>query len=244
MTAIKAIRKVCQRITRRIPVIEYTKADGEVILTVSQVDHAQGVLWEGAWVELFGANEKRRYQVIKLTQFDSNPRRWEVTLDLTPTESPGYADKLETGVKQMALLLDFQFGHFVELQQTLVEQSRDTDFKKKMYPKLILFLDIEEDHQSKVTVELNLAFITNTNKAWKALDRELRSFEMVLEPMYRLFMRELEYAPFIEMEFPPSHKKTDRYFWGSDPGQQNNLAAVLDAIEVNTLTLMIDEKLC
>jgi hypothetical protein len=239
MSVISAIRTVCQRITRRLKVIEYTESDGDVLLTVEQVHHADGVLWEGAWVELFGSNENKRYQVKTLKQLFTNARRWVVTLDLLKGETIG------TGVTAMALLLDYQFGHYKEVQQTLVEQSRDTAWKAKMYPKLILFLDITETRGAVVTASINLAIVTTTNKAFKALDREIESFDKVLHPMYKLFMRELEYAPGINFEYPIQHDKTDRYFWGSEPTpDQNVFAALLDAIEINALAIILDNKIC
>ena len=239
MSVTNAIRKVVQRITRRLKVVEYTESGGDVKLTVEQVDHAKGVLWEGAWVELFGANENRRYQVKTLTRLYTSSRRWVVTLDLLAGET------IDKGVKQMALLLDYQFGHYKEIQQTLTEQSRSTEWKAKMYPKLILFLDITENHTQVVTATINLAIVTTTNKAFKALDREIESFDKVLHPLYRLFMEELTLAPGIRFEYPIEHDKTDRYFWGSEPTpDQNVFAALLDAIEINSLSLMIDEKLC
>ena len=128
MSAIKAIRTVCQRITRRLKVYEYTTSSGDVVLTVKTQRYHDGVLWEGAWVELFGANEKRRYQVIKLTPFDKQPDLIEVTLNITD---------LDSGVKQLALLLDYQFGHKEEIQQTLVEQSRDADVPRFELPNVI-----------------------------------------------------------------------------------------------------------
>lgn len=239
MSVTAAIRKVVQRITRRLKVVEYTESDGDVVLTVEQVDHADGVLWEGAWVELFGSNENKRYQVKTLRRLYTNSRRWAVTLDLLKGETIG------KGVKSMALLLDYQFGHYKEIQQTLVEQSRDTEWKAKMYPKLILFLDITETHGAVITASINLAIVTTTNKAFKALDREIESFDKVLHPLYKLFMEQIELAPGIRFEYPIEHDKTDRYFWGSEPTpDQNVFAALLDAIEINSLSIMIDDKKC
>ena len=237
MSVIKAIRTVCQRITRRIKVVEYVDAAGNTVLSVHSDYWAKGILWEGAWVELFGANEKKRYQVTKLEPRTGDNLWYIVTLDNT--------EPLDIGVKQMALLLDFQFGHAQEIQQTLVEQSRDVEWKSKLYPKLVLFLDIEETHAERVSVSLNLAIITTTNKAFKALDREVESFEKVLHPLYRLFMYELDLAPHIDVEYPITHNKTDRYFYGSQPTpDQNVFAALLDAVEITSLSLLIDKELC
>lgn len=237
MSVTNAIRTVCQRITRRIKVVEYTRASGEVVLTVEQVDYAKGTLWEGAWVELFGANIERRYQVKKLVELYANTRRWEVTLDISPDE------EFEDGVTDMALLLDYQFGHAKEIQQTLAEQARDKAWKNKIFPKLILFLDIEEGWESKISVSLNLAIVTSTNKAFKALDREIESFDKVLHPLYYFFKYELELVPGIEVEMPLRHRKTDRYFWGNQPSdEQNVFAALLDAVEVNDLEMKIDKE--
>ena len=236
MSVINAIRTVCQRITRRLKVYEYTTSSGDVVLTVKTQRYHDGVLWEGAWVELFGANEKRRYQVIKLTPFDKQPDLIEVTLNITD---------LDSGVKQLALLLDYQFGHKEEIQQTLVEQSRDVDWKSKLWPKLILFLDITESRAAIINAPINIAICTNTNKAFKALDREVESFEKVLHPLYELFLKELELAPGITINYPVQHDYTDRYFWGSDPTPDKNVfAALLDAIEINNLNIIIDKNIC
>lgn len=235
MSVISAIRTVCQRITRKLPVTEVTQGT-DVVLTVDIALPGKGVLWEGAWVELFGANENRRYQVTKLEELPADNTKHVVTLD---------AEELDVGVEYMALLLDYQFGHYKEIQQTLVEQSRDTEWKAKMYPKLILFLDIPEAYGNVITVSINLAIVTSTNKAFKALDREIESFEKVLQPLYKLFLQELELAPKVNFQYPIEHEKTDRYFWGSDPTpDQNVFAALLDAIEINSLAVIIDDNIC
>jgi hypothetical protein len=206
-----------------------------VVLTV-RVGDGDGVLWVGAWVELFGANTNRRYQVVKLQPYRSDRTRWQVTLDATD---------LKKGVTAMALLMDFQFGHYQEIQQTLVEQSRSTEWKAKMYPKLILFLDITENHGSRTAVTVNMAIVTTTHKAYKALDREVESFEKVLHPLYRFLMEEITLAPHIMVELPIEHDKTDRYFWGTEPTpDQNVFAAMLDAVEINNLELIIEEQIC
>lgn len=238
MTLIRAIRRVCQHITRRLKVYEYH--DGASTLLTVEVHYlGKGILWEGAWVELFGANENKRYQVRSLQAMPSDSSRVIVYLHLKSDEV------LLTGVKQMALLLDFQFGHYKEIQQTLTEQSRDIEWKAKLYPKLLLFLDIEETVGALTEASINLAICTTTNKAWKALDREVESFEKVLHPLYRLFLKELELAPFISVSYPIEHRKTDRYFWGSQPTpEQNIFSAALDAVEINNLILTIDNNIC
>jgi len=224
MNAIDAIQEVVDHITKPFAVVQ-----SGVTFTTTEFNR----VWVGAWVELIGANENKRYQVVHV----SKPiGKTLIELD---------AASLDGGVDSMALLLDFQFGHYKEIQQTLAEQVKDTEWKSRLYPKLLLFLDIEEDWSEVVETSLNLAIVTNTKKEWKAADRKVKSFEVTLHPLFTLVMNELDLAHGITIEPPPTFRKWDRYFWGSQLTPDKNVfAAMLDAVEILDLQVIIDKDLC
>lgn len=145
------------------------------------------------------------------------------------------------------ILLNYYYGNPKEIHSRVIEMSKDTDQKRKKFPLLALFLDIEEtrgvepgyDFEAKI----NMALIVDANKKWKPAQRQTTSFEGKLYPLYELFIKKCQSTFGLNDINRIEHNKTDKFFYSSDKASdQNTLAAFVDAIEITDFELKVYNK--
>lgn len=140
----------------------------------------------------------------------------------------------------------FEHGHPLEIINTLKEKSADDTLKFKKFPLIALFEDFEMDSQSgvfKAGTKLNILFITDTDRNYKAADRYTNSFNAILTPIYTLFKKHLIRQRGIHvMHKTIDHKAIYHLYWGKKGlyGNDGNIFDDhIDAIELSGLDIKI-----
>lgn len=140
----------------------------------------------------------------------------------------------------------FEHGHPLEIINTLKERTIDETLKFKKFPLIALFEDFDMKSPNgvfKASTKLNILFITDTDKNYKAADRYTNSFDAILTPIYTLFKKHLIRQRGIHV----NHKTVDHnaiyhLYWGKKGLFGNNANIFedhIDAIELRDLDVKI-----
>jgi hypothetical protein len=134
----------------------------------------------------------------------------------------------------------YEFGHPLEIIETLRSKSEASSLKYEKYPLVALFMDIKEkkgglliDREAEVTV----LFITDTLPEYKAAERLEKTFNPILIPLWEQFKDGLKKHPYIHVDkgVLDISEYTEHMFWGKNGiyGTDGNIFDDrLDAIEV------------
>ena len=134
----------------------------------------------------------------------------------------------------------FEYGHDVEIVNTLMEKDRNDIWKLKKYPAIFLFMPVTESrNEFESECEVNLVFVTDTKPEWKAKDRDQYVFEPVLIPLYNSFMANLKKSSELYISQADTHEFTKHYYWGSSQTGANVANDYADAIEVKGLKIKL-----
>jgi len=171
-----------------------------------------------------------------------------VSLKLTPTLQ--MFDTNITGVH-------YQFGHPLEIINTLsqFENGKTTKFNK--YPIVCFFLDSKKTKNNPLNAgmqRVHLAIVresADANGNDTANDRDIKNFIPVLTPIYLELLTQIKLRADlftgIFNEQSLSHEVTYRYYWGKS-GLFGNEANIfndrVDAIEIENLELTINLNYC
>ena len=145
--------------------------------------------------------------------------------------------------------LTFIPGSKKEIEQTLVEWSKDPDKKDAKYPCLILFTPIPQvqgdqgkTYDSVATV--NMALLMTTEKTYHLQERIDNVYKPVLDPIYELFKTQLLLSNYFDWENSRVNITPENIYHYSptEAKEQNVFSAVLDAIEMNNVELKIFKK--
>jgi len=138
-------------------------------------------------------------------------------------------------------------GHPLEIVNTLKEHTESgADLKFKKFPLIAMLEDFEDDgsfgvfaHRAKV----DILFITNTNMDYKASDRYTNSFNLILTPIYDLFVKYLKKKRGVFTEKDNISGKTIYHLYWGKKGLYGNDGNIfddfIDAIEIKGLELKI-----
>ena len=140
----------------------------------------------------------------------------------------------------------FEHGHPLEIINTLKEKTADDTLKFKKFPLIALFEDFEMESQSgvfKSSTKLNILFITDTDKNYKAADRYTNSFDAILTPIYTLFKKHLLRQKGVHVLHKTiDHNAIYHLYWGKKGlyGNDGNIFDDhIDAIELRGLDVKI-----
>lgn len=141
----------------------------------------------------------------------------------------------------------YEYGHPLEIVNTLAEKTGHNSFKYKKYPLIMLFQDFNEDHDVAFDYSIrNITVIiaTSTKPTYKAKDRYNNTFVPLLYPIYTSLIKNLRTSVNIDWE-EKNHIKIDRLYWGKD-GLYGNTGNVfndyLDAIQIEIKEININNK--
>ncbi len=134
----------------------------------------------------------------------------------------------------------YEFGHPLEIVNTLSKKDRAEVYSYQKYPLIALFQDFPEEVTAVgVEVSLSLLIINITKPGYVASDRYTYNFEPVLYPIVQQLERALQLAKNVEVLSPDFGKKDLVYLGkeGTYTSEGNTFNDHLDAIEISNLKL-------
>ena len=148
--------------------------------------------------------------------------------------------------------INYQYGPFEELIETLAQYDTDINLRNQKYPLIYLVTDFKEQRGRQAGVyadtRLNIAICHQTEPTYKSAERKAKVFAPVLYPIYYQFMEEITKHSMTMAGSPDmlQHDKTDRYYWGTRElgTSRNKLADYVDAIEIENLQAKFDYQPC
>jgi len=148
--------------------------------------------------------------------------------------------------------INYQYGHFEELIETLAQYDADINLRNQKYPLVYLVTDFTEQRGRLAGVyadtRLNIAICHQTKADYKSAERKQKVFEPVLYPIYYELIEQFS-KHLMTMAGSADllqHDKTDRYYWGTRElgTPKNKLADFVDAIELQNLQVKFDYQPC
>jgi hypothetical protein len=152
--------------------------------------------------------------------------------------------------------INFQYGHFRELIQTLAQWDTDETQRFQKYPLIYLVQDFREQRGRAAGVyadiAVNVIICHQTEGDYKMADRMTKVFKPVLYPIYYSLIRQLTKSgmTFASSSDMVPHDKWDRAYWGtsklvgSGGNDRSMLNDFVDAIDIQNLQLKIDYEPC
>lgn len=148
--------------------------------------------------------------------------------------------------------IDYQYGHVIELIQTLSQYDKTDNYRRIKYPLVFLAMDFPEKRGKPdwyATAVLNIIIAHQTDSMDKIGDRMRKVFKPVLYPIYYALLDGLAAHDLINENTADilSHTKFDRGYMGTikDSGNiANRLNDYVDAIEIVNLNLTILNNNC
>lgn len=162
------------------------------------------------------------------------------------------SDKVYPPGPSQTTAINFLHGHPLEIIKVLNSYNEDPVLKNKKYPLFALFQDFREKMNPAIgvyaEVSLNCIIANFTENTLLAPERYEKNFNPTLYPIYKAFLEELSRSGyFLGYKDGIKHDKFDRLYWGRDGlyGKEGNIFSdFIDAIEIQNLTLLIDQKIC
>jgi len=131
-------------------------------------------------------------------------------------------------VCHLANAVHYNYGHPIEIANTLIETSKMEITRDKRFPLLALITDFSEkkdspDYYCKASLYFLIANLTDPTL--KADERTEINFRPVLHPIYEEFIRQIQRSKHFLIEYNQNvpHTQTDRYYWGRNGTFDNNV---------------------
>lgn len=238
---IDAIQSVVTDMQEVVTNTDTTTVSGSV--TTFSYTTENNIYVAGMWIEFAFPTTSigYRYQIATLTQNSRNS--YTITINTAVTDV--------AGIKNVTMrpFIKFKYDSFKNLQMQLIEESKTATKKKNKYPLLFLLIPYKEirDKQNEILFQstANLVLIIDTRKDWTTEERLDYSFKQNLHPLYNLLIDKIKnsYLFQVDENFNITHEKTDFYHWSTDEAkEQNKIAAVVDAIEINNIQLILNKQ--
>ncbi len=142
--------------------------------------------------------------------------------------------------------ITFRFGYYTELLQTL-QQENAPGFDDKKYPFIWLVQPFTikrgfPDCYGKVKDKLRVFIVMESDKEYKAAQRETITFDPVLNPIYIQLLKSMHYNGKLKIVAVDKikHDVTARYYWGED--QKQFIPDVADCIEIYFEDIIINHN--
>lgn len=161
-----------------------------------------------------------------------NDRRYvvEIMSDIVAAVSAELLPQLQA-YDALIQAVNYQFGHPLEILETLKQRDESLTLRYKKYPLVALFTDIQEDKGvlgKYSSEELVLMVVYHTNPTYKAAERLARSFKPVIHPIVDSLIQHLSDNSYFLNGDPDLivRKETDHYFWGrqGSAGKESNVS--------------------
>lgn len=145
----------------------------------------------------------------------------------------------------------FMHGHPKEIIARLQALAKDPVKKNKKYPLIVLFRDFKEIVTEgmfgySVACKPRLVIITITKPEFRADKRKELNFDPILIPIFEEFINQIKESEFFGSPTTDQLQviKWDRYFWGADVIDKNIFTDYIDAIEIESINLKLDNNIC
>jgi len=147
----------------------------------------------------------------------------------------------------------YEYGHPVEINETLVALSKNTSNPTNRFPLVCLFTDITEHkgigygNDSEVSLQLLIAQLTQKNLSSR--QRMAVNFKPTLIPIYNELINQIVKSRYFRQSSAETikHDKTNRLFWGKTGIYGNNgliFTDLLDCIEIKNLVITVKQQNC
>lgn len=145
----------------------------------------------------------------------------------------------------------FMHGHPKEILVRLQKLTEGPSTKNKKYPLIVLFRDIKETISEGMygftsSSKPRIAIITITKPEFRADQRKEKNFDPILIPIFEEFIRQVKQSEFFGSPTTEQLEivKWDRYYWGVDLADKNILNDYIDAIDIESISLNLDNIIC
>lgn len=148
--------------------------------------------------------------------------------------------------------INYTFGNARYVKDRLDELSKTPRGNDMKFPMIVLFCPFNEkrnnpDFYTKASVRLLIAH--STTKEWNNEDRRIYSFECILRPIYRRFIKALHEDGRFDFGYDEhiSHEYSENYSYGrygAHTGTGEAVSEPIDAINITNLELTVKKPNC
>lgn len=148
--------------------------------------------------------------------------------------------------------ITYLYGNIKEVTQRLTElwQSMQSGNQTNPYPVVVLLEDIRIDRRNTNgyygTPVINMFIATATNKDFTSAQRETITFQNILRPIYREFLKQLVASQYTSIYSVRAvdHVMYERKYWGLDNNTATQLQTYIDAIDLVDLSFKLNWEWC
>lgn len=121
--------------------------------------------------------------------------------------------------------IQYEYGHLPDVRERLISKGKVLEGSR--FPMIVVFEDFRTDH-SKVGVtgisRLSIILLALSNKNYTRQQREEKTFEPILRPMYELFKQQLKLSgKFMIYDVTTiKHTQVDLPHWGDPKNQRSD----------------------
>lgn len=154
----------------------------------------------------------------------------------------------KNGVCSYGNACTYMYSHPVEMAETLTELSKSPATNGLRYPLIAVLTDVivnrdKQEYYGRTSLRVLIA--TESNKNYRADEREELSFKPVLLPLYYQFLEQIRKCGHFVINYDEGipHEYTKRLYWGHNGlfGQSTDIdfKDYVDCIEITNLQLTI-----
>lgn len=150
---------------------------------------------------------------------------------------------------KLGIDIKYIWGHPLEVSDVLDQLAKMPTKAAKKYPLIALFTDIQESHDTQVTVKLHLIIAVNTRPEYSSTERATKNFKPTLYPIFEQLKKSICQSGYYMEGYPDrlSMTKTDRFRYGKT-GIMSNTGEIfkdrIDCIEIENLNLTMLKQFC
>lgn len=145
----------------------------------------------------------------------------------------------------------FLFWHYPgtpnEISNVLLAIGEHINGVRLKFPAILNYQPIRQRHvRETTTLYYNLAIVGSVDKDWTTEQREVQVFDLLLRPIYREFMRQIEISGYFSTGYGvPSHDYYEVFTTGGNSAEMSaRYGDYVDAIELHGLELKPKSTLC
>lgn len=140
--------------------------------------------------------------------------------------------------------INYQYGYFDELVETLLQYSLTSEFTAKKFPLIWLEQPYTTERNSPLyfgeTLDLRIFIIMETDRNAKAASRMISIFKPKLYPIYSELLNQIKHWPNFDNSFFTNHLVRDYYFWEDENNPQvSALNDVVDCIQMSRVKIKL-----